>query len=275
MTTPRLHPADAAIAALASAEPADKAAAAKAALAALDSAAPPAGGAGPPARPARPARPFLTAPGAVPRRRLGSPEGRIALLHAVAHIEFNAIDLAFDMGARFYSIVSEAGLDGEAFLADWIRIGEEEARHFGLIEARLGDYGAAYGDLPAHDGLWEAAAATAHDVRARLAVAPMILEARGLDVTPGMIDRLSSAGDKKSAAILEIIYKDEIGHVACGKRWFHALCMAEGQAPAATFRALRARYFAGGLKPPFNHEARTAAGMDRTYYEEDAGTGPN
>jgi len=211
----------------------------------------------------------------VPRRRLGSAEGRIALLHAVAHIEFNAIDLAFDMAARFHKDIAEAGLDGNAFLADWIRIGEEEARHFGLISDRLSGYGAAYGDLPAHDGLWEAAEATSQNVAARLAVAPMILEARGLDVTPGMIERLTSAGDTKSAAILKIIYEDEIGHVACGKHWFHALCKAHGWAPAATFRTLRTQYFAGVMKPPFNHEARSAAGMDRDYYEDAADTGPN
>lgn len=258
------------------AAPSAKVAAARAALAALDgdSASQPPSAVEPPRRPARPERPILTAPGNVPRRRPGSADGRIALLHAVAHIEFNAIDLAFDMAVRFYKTVSEAGLDGEVFLADWLRIGEEEARHFSLIEARLRDYGAAYGDLPAHDGLWEAAEATAHDAAARLAIAPMVLEARGLDVTPGMIDRLNGAGDKKSANILKIIYKDEIGHVACGERWFHAFCMATGREPKATFRALRAEYFAGGLKPPFNHAGRAAAGMDRTYYEEDAASGP-
>ncbi len=275
MTAPYPHPADAAIAVLTAAEPAAKVAAAEAALAALETRrdAQAQSEAKPPPRPARPHSPTLTAPGNVPRRRLGSREGRIALLHAVAHIEFNAIDLAFDMAVRFYNVVSEAGLNGDAFLADWIHIGEEEARHFGLIEARLDEYGATYGDLPAHDGLWEAAEATAHDVAARLAIAPMTLEARGLDVTPGMIDRLTGVGDKKSAAVLETIYKDEIGHVACGERWFHALCIAEGREPKATFRALRGRYFASGLKPPFNHAARAAAGMDRTYYEEDAVSG--
>lgn len=265
---------DAAVAVLAAAEPADKRAAAQAALEALEAARPP-GDAVPPVRPARPSRPTLTAPGNVPRRRLGSPEGRIALLHAVAHIEFNAIDLAFDMAARFHGAIAEAGLDAAAFLGDWIRIGAEEARHFALVDARLGDYGAAYGDLPAHDGLWEAAGATAHDVAARLAIAPMILEARGLDVTPGMIDRLSAGGDKKSGAVLQIIYHDEIGHVACGDRWFHAICKARGEDPITAFRALKDRYFAGGLKPPFNHAARDAAGLDRRLYEEGAADDPN
>ncbi len=275
MTEPLPHPVDAAIAVLTSREPAAKVAAARAALTALEMRGPNQAptDAAPPMRPARPARPVLTAPGNVPKRRLGSPEGRIALLHAVAHIEFNAIDLAFDMAARFYPVVSDAGLDGDTFFADWIRIGEEEARHFSLIAARLGDYGAVYGDVPAHDGLWEAADATAHDVLARLAIAPMVLEARGLDVTPGMIDRLTGAGDKKSAAVLQIIYNDEIGHVACGKRWFHEFCMAQGKEPKATFRTLCSQHYAGELKPPFNHAARAAAGMDRTYYEEVDGDG--
>ena len=182
---------------------------------------------------------------------------------------------AFDMAARFHGSIADKGLDGAAFLGDWIRIGEEEARHFGLIEARLADYGAAYGDLPAHDGLWEAAEATAHDALARLAIAPMVLEARGLDVTPGMIDRLTGAGDQKSAGVLQTIYDDEIGHVRAGEKWFHAICMANGEEPTAMFRALRARYFAGALKPPFNHAARAAAGMDRAYYEDDVGNGPD
>lgn len=272
MTEPSLHPAAAAVAVLNCAGPADKIAAAKTALAALqrwpgDAAS---SDARPPARPARPSRPVLAAPARVPKRRLGAAEGRIALLHAVAHIEFNAIDLAFDMAARFHRSIADSGLDGAAFLADWIRIGEEEARHFALIEARLGDYGATYGDLLAHDGLWEAAEATAHDALARLAIAPMVLEARGLDVTPGMIDRLTGAGDKKSADILRTIYDDEIGHVRAGEKWFHAICMATSNEPTATFRALRKRYFAGALKPPFNHAARAAAGMDRAYYEDDA-----
>lgn len=275
MSEANAHPADAAIAVLRCATPAAKVAAAKTALAALEqwSGRMDQTPATTPQRPARPARPALTAPGNLPKRRLGSAQGRIALLHAVAHIEFNAIDLAFDMAARFHGSIAETGLDGAAFLADWIRIGEEEARHFGLIEARLAEYGASYGDLPAHDGLWEAAEATAHDVSARLAVAPMVLEARGLDVTPGMIKRLTGAGDKPSADILQTIYDDEIGHVRVGEKWFHAFCMAKKCEPKATFRALHAKYFAGSLKPPFNHAARAAAGMDRGYYEDGAGHG--
>lgn len=269
------HPADAAVAVLNAGDPAAKVVAAQYALDVLGQDAPaPPNRSAPPHRPARPAQPTLTAPANVPRRRLGTPAGRVALLHAVAHIEFNAIDLAFDMAARFYEDIAAAGLDGAGFLADWIRIGEEEARHFVLVCNRLRDYGAAYGDLPAHDGLWEAAEATAGCVDARLAIAPMVLEARGLDVTPGMIERLTAAGDLESAAALETIYKDEIGHVACGKRWFHALCKARNADPAATFHRLRKRYFAGGMKPPFNHAARAAAGMDRSFYEECEANGP-
>lgn len=220
-----------------------------------------------PERPARPPRPLLAPPGGVPRRRLGSPEGRAALLHALAHIEFNAIDLAFDMAARFAVSVGAEGLDAAAFAADWIGIGGEEARHFEMVAARLAALGCAYGDLPAHDGLWEAATATSGDVLARLAIAPLVLEARGLDVTPDMADRLRSAGDSESAAILDVIYRDEVGHVACGKRWFDAVCAARGLEPVGAFHALRKTHFTGRLKPPFNHEARGRAGLPRGFYE--------
>ncbi|HWD59242.1 MAG TPA: ferritin-like domain-containing protein, partial [Stellaceae bacterium] len=168
------------------------------------------GAAAPPPRPARPERPALRPPRDMKRRRnLGSAEGRIALLHALAHIELNAIDLGWDIVARF------SGEDlPTAFFAEWGGVAAEEAEHFALLDARLGALGAAYGDLPAHDGLWEAAAATAHELIARLAVVPLVLEARGLDVTPDMIARLERAGDRESAAILHRIYADEIGHVA-------------------------------------------------------------
>ena len=221
----------------------------------------------PPATPARPEKPRLAPPGEVPRRRLGSEAGRAALLHAIAHIEFNAIDLAFDMTARFADDIAQLGLDARAFAADWISVGDDEARHFGMIAGRLADLWTAYGDLPAHNGLWEAAEATAGNLAARLAVAPLVLEARGLDVTPDMIERLRGAGDEESAAILTVIYEDEIGHVACGRRWFNHVCDALGRAPAEEFRTLRAKYFKGVLKPPFNHEARARAGLPRAYYD--------
>ena len=220
-----------------------------------------------PDRPARPIRPALAPPGKVPRRRLNSEAGRFALLHAVAHIEFNAIDLAYDLIARFGGDPRIAAADRAAFIGDWIDVGDDEARHFGLVCERLGALGGEYGDLPAHDGLWDAARSTSDDLAARLAVAPMVLEARGLDVTPGMIERLRSAGDDESAAALEVIYRDEIGHVAAGARWFDHLCAVEGADRESRFRELVSTRFKGDLKPPFNIDARRRAGMPRRLYE--------
>jgi uncharacterized ferritin-like protein (DUF455 family) len=216
----------------------------------------------PPARPARPERPPLQPPRAMKRRRnLGSPEGRIALIHALAHIELNAIDLAWDIVARFPGDTLPRD-----FFADWAGVAAEEAEHFALLDARLRVLGGAYGDLPAHDGLWEAAAVTAHDLLARLAVVPLVLEARGLDVTPEMIGRLDRAGDPDSAAILEHLYADEIGHVAAGARWFDWLCRERGLDPVTTFHDRVRRFFAGALKPPFNDWARGRANMPAAYY---------
>ncbi len=222
---------------------------------------------GPPDRPMRPKRPLLRPPSEMPRRRFGSEKGRATLLHAIAHIEFNAIDLAFDMAVRFSKKVADLGLDSRKFAADWIKVGGDEARHFGLINSRLNELGCQYGDFPAHDGLWEAAENTANNFLARLVVAPLILEARGLDVTPGMIERLTAENDQKSAEILTIIYNDEIGHVACGKNWFFEACQASGKEPNETFQRLKAECFAGALKPPFNHDARAKAGMPRALYD--------
>ncbi len=226
----------------------------------------------PPDRPARPERPLLLPPRDMPKRRAGgSAAGRIALLHALAHIEFNAIDLAWDVIARF----AAAELPRE-FFDDWLGVAAEEAEHHALLSARLGALGTAYGDLPAHDGLWEAAAETAHDLLARLAIVPLVLEARGLDVTPGMIDRLDRFGDAPSAAILRLVYEDEIGHVAIGGRWFRWLCAKRGVPPAETYHALVRRHFKGALKPPFNHAARDAADFGREFYEPSAaGEGPS
>ncbi len=220
----------------------------------------------PPDRPARPPRPVLVAPGDVPRRRLNSAPGRAALLHAVAHIEFNAIDLAFDLLCRFAGDPDIEESARDAFVSDWIGVGDDEARHFEMVRARLGAFDVDYGDMPAHDGLWEAALATADDLGARLAIAPLVLEARGLDVTPGMIARLRGAGDEESAAILEVIYAEEVGHVRAGARWFERLCAARGGDPEAMFRDYVGKRFAGGLKEPFNVEARTAAGMPPNWY---------
>jgi uncharacterized ferritin-like protein (DUF455 family) len=229
----------------------------------------PLGGCRPPARPARPARPPLRPPREMPRRRaFGSVNGRIALLHALAHIELNAIDLAWDIVARFAD-----GTLPRAFFDDWSRVAAEEAGHFELLARRLGQFGVCYGDLPAHQGLWEAAAATADDLLARLAVVPLVLEARGLDVTPDMARRLARAGDRDSAAILDRLYRDEIGHVAVGLRWFEAVCRARGLSALEAFHDRVRRYFKGGLKPPFNRAARAAAGFPACYYEPLAGGG--
>ncbi len=214
-----------------------------------------------PDEPARPARPVLLPPGRMPkRRRAGSRKTRLALLHAVAHIEFNAIDLAADILARFGNGMPRA------FVDDWARITAEEAEHFLLVRGRLRALEADYGDLPAHDGLWQAARETADDLLARLVVVPLTLEARGLDVTPAMRERLQAAGDTESAAVLARILEDEIGHVAAGRRWFMHLCDERGLDPVATYRTILDTRFHGRLKPPFNTAARTAAGMPEDFY---------
>ncbi|TVV75620.1 ferritin-like domain-containing protein [Sphingomonas solaris] len=215
-----------------------------------------------PDRPARGDRPELLPPSRMPKRgRAGSPRTRIAMLHAVAHIEYVAIDLAFDMVARF------GGLFPRAFTDDWMTVGAEEAMHFAIVARRLRALGAAYGDLPAHDGLWAAAAATAHDPLARLAIVPMVLEARGLDVTPMMIARFEAAGDQASGRVLRRILADEVGHVAAGVRWFESLCGDRGAAVVPTWRRLVGEGFAGAVKPPFNDSSRSSAGLTRAFYD--------
>jgi uncharacterized ferritin-like protein (DUF455 family) len=214
-----------------------------------------------PEAPSRPARPELLAPSAMPKRgRGGSVRGRIAMLHALAHIEFAAIDLAFDMVGRF------GGLFPRDFCDDWIAVGADEAMHFALLDRRLNALGACYGAFPAHAGLWEAAEATAHDPLARLAVVPMVLEARGLDVTPPTIARFEAAGDTPSAAILGRIYRDEIRHVSVGTKWFGWACESRRIAPVSEWQRLVALHFRGRLKPPFNASARDEAGLSRDYY---------
>lgn len=214
-----------------------------------------------PDRPARPAAPELCPPSRMPRRgKGGSERGRIALLHALAHIEFVAIDLAFDMVGRF------GGGFPRDFVDAWIGVGADEAMHFALLDRRLRSLGSHYGAMPAHDGLWDAADATAHDALARLAVVPMVLEARGLDVTPTMIERLAVAGDAASARILRRIFSDEIRHVRAGTIWFEFACRRDGFVPDSHWRALVARYFRGMLKPPFNDSARESAGLTLNYY---------
>jgi len=216
-----------------------------------------------PLRPTRPRRPELRSPRDMPRRgKGGTRAGRIALLHALAHIELNAIDLACDIIARF------AGADlPRSFRDDWVVVADEEAKHFELLCKRLVAHEVCYGDLAAHDGLWQAAERTADNLLARLAVVPLILEARGLDVTPAMIANLRSAGDAESADVLEIIYRDEIGHVEIGMRWFEHVCRTRGLAPVNTYHDLVRQHFRGRIKPPFNTEARRRAGFGPEFYE--------
>ena len=210
-----------------------------------------------PDAPGRPDRPELLPPNRMPKRgRGGSEKGRIALLHALAHIEFAAIDLAFDAAGRFGAQFPRSYVD------DWISVGADEAMHFAVLHRRLRTLGSGYGELPAHAGLWEAAEVTAHDAMARLAVVPMVLEARGLDVTPAMIEKLRALGDESTAGILEIILREEVGHVAAGSRWFRWYCEQVGVEPRARFRELLDEYAHGSLRGPFNHAARLAAGFD-------------
>lgn len=214
-----------------------------------------------PDRPARPNVPELLPPNRMPKRKSGSERGRVALLHALAHIEFVAIDLAFDMAGRF------GGQFPRAFIDDWMRVGADEAMHFALLDRRLRHMGSFYGALPAHDGLWEAAEETAYDPVARLAIVPMVLEARGLDVTPATVARFAQQGDLASAAILERIYKDEIRHVSAGTRWFKTSCAALGVDPATHWQKLVELHFRGMLMPPFNDSARAASGLTQDFYK--------
>jgi uncharacterized ferritin-like protein (DUF455 family) len=204
--------------------------------------------------PGRPDRPVLVPAREVPSRPLGSVEGRAALVHAVAHIEFNAINLAWDAVYRFRGLP-------RAFYDDWVGVADDEARHFAMLQGRLGELGLAYGDLPAHDGLWQSAVATAHDPLERMALVPRVLEARGLDVTPGMIARLRSVGDARTAGLLETILREEVAHVAAGSRWFRHLCERAGRDPEASFLDLVGRGSRGSLRGPHNLAARAAAGF--------------
>ncbi len=216
--------------------------------------------------PGRPQKPELVAPKDVKRRRLGSLQGRTALLHAIAHIEFNAIDLAADMVARFGHDKRITETRRQDFITDWVQVCDDEARHFTMIQNRLSELGSLYGALPAHGGLWQAAQATSHDLAARLVIAPMVLEARGLDVTPGMTEKLKHAGDPESAALLDVIYREEIAHVAAGTRWFYYICQRENRVPDLYFKSLLKTHYKGVLKPPFNTKARELAGMDACLY---------
>lgn len=209
----------------------------------------------PPGLPGRPARPELVEPRLLRHRGMQTEAGRAVLLHALAHIEFNAINLALDAVWRF------SGMP-EAYYGDWLRVAAEEARHFGLLRARLQAFGRAYGDFPAHDGLWDMCERTRDDVLARMALVPRTLEARGLDASPPIRARLAQAGDAASAGILDVILRDEIGHVRIGNRWFRYLCETRALDPHETYLRLARQYRAPKLRGPFNFEARRDAGFD-------------
>ena len=219
------------------------------------------GSATPPLHPARPESPALLNPRDVPKRKPGSPQGRIALLHAVAHIELNAVDLHWDIIARFTDVPMPLG-----FYDDWVKSADEESKHFNLMCDCLEALGSQYGALPAHAGMWRAAEDTVDDLMGRLAVVPMVLEARGLDVTPGMIEIFKRADNKDAVAALELIYAEEVGHVAYGSKWFNFLCGRDNLDPKAEFHRLVTHYFHGALKPPFNEEKRADAGLPPDFY---------
>lgn len=216
----------------------------------------------PPTRPARPSRPQLLPPKDMPRRSYGGERGRIGLIHALAHIELNAIDLGWDIVARF----AHEGLP-PAFASDWVQVALDEVEHFEMLERLLASLGAAYGDLPAHDGLWQAAEKTADDILARLVVVPMTLEARGCDTTPATMEKLARNGDILTPPALDVIYHDEIRHVAAGVRWFTHVVERRGLDPKTAYGEYMARHYPAGLKPPFNHQARAEAGFPRDWYE--------
>lgn len=261
---------EAALAALCLSDPVEKAAAAHrlwAALTALPDEAARAGALSPAtdmvapalALPGRPQRPLLLPPTEVPHRSPFTPEGLAALLHAVCHIEFNAINLALDAVWRF------AGMPTD-FYRDWLRVADEEATHFGLLRKHLQSLGHDYGDFPAHDGLWEMCVKTQHDITARMALVPRTLEARGLDATPLIQARLAKVGTpaaRRASEILDVILRDEIGHVAIGNRWYGWLCERQRIDPIAHYRQLARTHSAPRLKPPFNDAARRAAGFSQ------------
>lgn len=226
-----------------------------------------------PETPARPDKPELLPPKDTPRRRKGGTlANKISLLHALAHIELNAIDLAWDLMARFAYLSDENAPEGSfslprPFFDDWIQVSEDEARHFLLISNRMKDFDTDYGDLTAHGCLWESAEATKDDFAARLAIVPMVLEARGLDVTPGMIAAMKKQGDMITADALQLIHDEEITHVGAGTHWFDYYCNYHKLDGETTWRDLVQKYFYGHLKKPFNHPSREKGGLLRHWYE--------
>ena len=204
--------------------------------------------------PGRPHQPVLVQPRELPQRKLSTVEGRAILFHALTHIEFNAINLALDAVYRFRGMPPE-------FYGDWLQVADEEASHFVMLREHLRGLGHDYGDYPAHNGLWEMAQKTAHDVLVRMALVPRCLEARGLDVSPGIKAKLLTVGDTAGAACLDIILRDEIGHVAIGNRWYLALCAERSLEPMSRYQQLLDEYMDGPLRPPFHIEARREAGF--------------
>lgn len=204
--------------------------------------------------PGRPEKPELVAPRLVSRRSMSTPEGRAILIHALVHIEFNAINLALDAIWRFADMP-------QAYYTDWLRVADEEALHFALLADHLQGLGYTYGDFSAHSSLWEMADKTRHDILTRMALVPRTLEARGLDVAPALRNKLAQAGDRDAAAIMDIILRDEIVHVAIGNRWYEWLCEQRGLEPVATYARLASDYKAPVMRGPFNLAARRAAGF--------------
>ena len=215
-----------------------------------------------PDRPGRPDNPVLLAPRDMPKRSLTGKAGRLALIHSLAHIELNAVDLTWDLIGRFAYIRLP-----RSYYDDWVRVGLEEAKHFSMLQDRLAKLDAGYGDMPAHDGLWQAAQDTGHDLAARLAIIPLVLEARGLDITPPMIEKARQIGDDDTVKCLEIIYRDEKNHVAFGAKWFRFLCDRQRIRPEPAFQDYVRRHFRGALKPPFNDRARSEAGLTPGFYK--------
>ena len=206
--------------------------------------------------PGRPDKPDLIPPVQLKQKKLGSELGRATLIHAIAHIEFNAINLALDAVYRFRDMPDE-------YYSDWLKVASEEAYHFSLLNNRLEEMGYHYGEFPAHNGLWEMVLKTDHDPMIRMALVPRVLEARGLDVTPGMMERLAKTGDNETVDILKIILRDEIGHVAIGSHWYKYACKLRELNPEQTFRELLVEYMGGGIRGPFYMEGRLQAGFSQ------------
>ena len=204
--------------------------------------------------PGRPVKPELVLPKLVPKRRMDTPEGRAGLLHSLAHIEFNAMNLALDAIWRFPDMPKE-------YYEDWLKVAKEEAYHFSLVNEHLHSLGFTYGDFPAHNSLWEMVERTTDSVIARMALVPRTMEARGLDAVPSIRDRFKQIKEVRAVEILEIILNDEIGHVLIGNRWFNFLCSRENLSPITAYRELARKYRAPILKGPFNIEARKQAGF--------------